>query len=337
MTWKELSLKERAKIYKEARAISPDLTYFDIGDIMDNLPKYSNGGVTQEPVEAVFGLPEVNIYPQNEFGDIARSQGITTARNWRTVKEGTTKGINDFYNDPRTQLVMAGLPLPSILSATDDAMKVVGPMIKNTTPVQYVSNKIDNAVDVVTPIIKNTKDFISKQTRNIQSKYYNNAPWTFKPNPNSYYRAIPKEAIDDAINTGVIRRKGTEFTNEEIRNMPIMDRIKMVGSRAGADQTYFMKSEPWSNKYSLRYGRPNMGTYGDYIIEVSDNVPFIPIKTKGKISSDVMNNLSKDFNPEIRGMAIPKANVLPEKTIPLDANVNMYAPDWFYGFKKIKH
>jgi hypothetical protein len=44
----------------------------------------------------------VNIYPQNEFGDIARSQGINRARNWRKVKEGTTKGINDFYNDPRT-------------------------------------------------------------------------------------------------------------------------------------------------------------------------------------------------------------------------------------------
>ena len=42
-------------------------------------------------MEATFGLPEVNIYPQNEFGDIARSQGIRTARNWRTVKEGTTK------------------------------------------------------------------------------------------------------------------------------------------------------------------------------------------------------------------------------------------------------
>ena len=39
MTWKELSLKERAKIYKEARAISPDLTYFDIRDIIDNIKK----------------------------------------------------------------------------------------------------------------------------------------------------------------------------------------------------------------------------------------------------------------------------------------------------------
>ena len=99
MTWKELTLKERSKLYKQVRGLYPDLTYFDIRDLIDNprISAYANGGVTQEPVEATFGLPEVNIYPQNEFGDIARNQGITTARNWRTVKEGTTKGINDFY------------------------------------------------------------------------------------------------------------------------------------------------------------------------------------------------------------------------------------------------
>ena len=134
MTWKELSLKDRTKMYKQARALSPDLTYFDIRDLIDGMevPTYSNGGTTKEPVEATFGLPEVNIYPQNEFGDIARNQGITTARNWRTVKEGTTKGINDFYNDPRTQMVMAGLPMPSMIDAAADAIKVVTPIIKNS-------------------------------------------------------------------------------------------------------------------------------------------------------------------------------------------------------------
>ena len=145
MTWKELSLKERSKIYKEARAISPDLTYFDIRDIMDNLPKYSNGGITQEPVEATFGLPEVNIYPQNEFGDIARSQGITTARNWRTVKEGTTKGINDFVNDPRTQLVMAGLPMPSMVDGVVDAIRAIKPtanLIKKPIKASYNSGEM---------------------------------------------------------------------------------------------------------------------------------------------------------------------------------------------------
>ena len=51
-----------------------------------------------------------------------------------------------------------------------------------------------------------------------------------------------------------------------------------------------------------------------------------------------MENLEKNYNPEIkvRGLAIPKANVLPEKVIPLDENVKLYKPDWFRGFKEIK-
>ena len=51
-----------------------------------------------------------------------------------------------------------------------------------------------------------------------------------------------------------------------------------------------------------------------------------------------MKNLEKNYNPEIRikGIAIPKANVLPEKVIPLDENVKLYKPDWFRGFKEIK-
>ena len=49
-----------------------------------------------------------------------------------------------------------------------------------------------------------------------------------------------------------------------------------------------------------------------------------------------MKNLEKNYNPEIKGIAIPKANVLPEKVIPLDENVKLYKPDWFRGFKEIK-
>ena len=49
-----------------------------------------------------------------------------------------------------------------------------------------------------------------------------------------------------------------------------------------------------------------------------------------------MKNLEKNYNPEIKGLAIPKANVLTEKVIPLDENVKLYKPDWFRRFKEIK-
>lgn len=58
-------------------------------------------------------LPDVGVYPDNRWGHIARTQGLQRARNWRAVKEGTTKGINDFANDPRTQFVLAATPSPS--------------------------------------------------------------------------------------------------------------------------------------------------------------------------------------------------------------------------------
>ena len=187
----------------------------------------------------------------------------------------------------------------------------------------------------------------------LKSTYYNKAPWTFKPNPDSYYRAMPKEAIDDAIETGVIRHKpkSSKFLELlELKNSPDpeiaskaslefskLSRVdKMnVGSRSAPGQTYFMKGRPLTRVYAEKYNKP-VSHFGDYIIEVSDNVPFIPLKTKGRLVPEVMENLEKNYNPEIKGLAIPKANVLPEKVIPLDENVKLYKPDWFRGFKEIK-
>ena len=127
-----------------------------------NVQKFKDGGQSKK-VEATFGLPEVNIYPQNEFGDIARSQGINRARNWKKVKEGTTKGINDFYNDPRTQMVMAGLPLPSMLDAAGDAIKVVGPIIKNSKVFKNASKTSNRIVNNLSNIVK------SKTTKTINN------------------------------------------------------------------------------------------------------------------------------------------------------------------------
>lgn len=77
-----------------------------------NLCNMTNSNKKNDNVAAIYSLPEINIYPQNRFGDIARKQGLETARNWRKVREGTTAGINEFVNDPRAQFVQALLPLP---------------------------------------------------------------------------------------------------------------------------------------------------------------------------------------------------------------------------------
>lgn len=84
MKWKDLSLKERKQIYDSVRVNNPGATYFDIKQQFDSIPAYEDG--KDESVAASFSLPEVNIYPQNRFGDIARTQGYETAKNWKKVK-----------------------------------------------------------------------------------------------------------------------------------------------------------------------------------------------------------------------------------------------------------
>lgn len=77
-----------------------------------------------------YSLPEVNIYPNNRWGDIARKQGLETARNWRKVKEGTTAGINKFANDPRTQFVQSLLPLPQGIESIGKGVNTASKPIK---------------------------------------------------------------------------------------------------------------------------------------------------------------------------------------------------------------
>lgn len=123
MKWKDLSLKERKQIYDSVRVNNPDATYFDIKQQFDSIPEYEDG--KDNSVAAVYSLPEVNVYPQNRFGDIARSQGYETAKNWQTVRNATTAGINEFVNDPRTQFVSAALPMPSGIEVLSDAINIV--------------------------------------------------------------------------------------------------------------------------------------------------------------------------------------------------------------------
>lgn len=151
-------------------------------------------------MEATFGLPEVNIYPQNEFGDIARSQGINRARNWKKVKEGTTKGINDFYNDPRTQMVMAGLPLPSMLDAAGDAFKVVGPIIKNSKVGKNTAEVFGNIKGSVKKYIN--KNIVNNLTEHVQG--------------------------DEAIK--MFKEYGGQ--EEIVKNSPLMDRLKRYAPEA---------------------------------------------------------------------------------------------------------
>ena len=78
MKWSDLSFKERKQIYDNIKAQNPDTTYLDIKQQFDSIPGYEDG--KDNSVAAVYSLPEVTVYPQNKFGDIARTQGYETAK-----------------------------------------------------------------------------------------------------------------------------------------------------------------------------------------------------------------------------------------------------------------
>lgn len=230
--------------------------------------KYQGGGQAKQ-IDASFGLPEVNIYPQNEFGDIARSQGINRARNWKKVKEGTTKGINDFYNDPRTQMVMAGLPLPSMLDAAGDAIKVVGPVIG-----KYLKNKT---------FIKNS-DYLSEKMGYVKINHpehiQKNIPKIYAfENIESKTPTNIKEAIQISLKGS---RSAKDFVNSDAvknsakRNAEIYNRINKTN----------IPSSDYTSKASL--SSKFVDNFDDY---VNTNSPTGNTSTIGGLYDEASNQL----------------------------------------------
>lgn len=62
-------------------------------------------------VAAWYSLPNVDVYPQNRFGDIARRKGLSTARNWSALRAAVANSKDQFLNDSRTQFVLSLLPV----------------------------------------------------------------------------------------------------------------------------------------------------------------------------------------------------------------------------------
>ena len=72
-------------------------------------------------IAASFLLPGVEVYPNNRFGDIARKQGLETARNWREVRKGTVKGMNDFAGNATSAMTTGVSFVPVVGDAVDAA------------------------------------------------------------------------------------------------------------------------------------------------------------------------------------------------------------------------
>lgn len=264
-------------------------------------------------------------YFQGDTGIHTGKQAVVLPEVTTTPHQSIQNLIKEFKQTPTFKVYEKDKPL----SGADPVGQFIVEGVALGKPTQYLLDKGLQAT-----VGSTSGEILKSALSKAKSTYYNKAPWTFKPNPNSYYRAIPKAAIDDALETRVIRHNPgmtevekimTYGTPEQKAKLTLFDKLQ-ISTRVKANQTYFNKGTPLSETYMNKYGIP-VTNYGSHIIEASDKIPFIPIKTKGKLIPEVMENLGKNYNPEIKGMAIPKANVLPEKVIQLNENIKLYKPD----------
>ena len=134
------------------------------------------------------------------FGDIARKQGIQTARNWRKVKEGTTKGINDFANSDQMQFAQMMLPLPAGFEGAEAAIKSISKPVKegvkkaihipdygfDSDNIQKLNHKLKKAIDTgVLKMETPRKAILDKEEVVVLGDYYN-------PLWQTYYNNIMK-------------------------------------------------------------------------------------------------------------------------------------------------
>lgn len=111
-----------------------------------------------------YRLPEINIYPNNQWGNIARSQGLETARNWRRVKNATTEGINKFGTSTASALkeIVSYTPIGDIQDASDIITNLhnkdyVGASLAGIGFLPFIGNPLRRIIDY-----RNLKKFVDK-------------------------------------------------------------------------------------------------------------------------------------------------------------------------------
>jgi hypothetical protein len=176
---------------------------------------------------------------------------------------------------------------------------------------------------------------------------YKYNPWAFKPNEVNWYRQVGQSAIDDALDTRLIREAGEEVSPrmwEEFQGQlkrlqgddAALDyseryRQQMLASRrpnspffAKGKLFYPMDRKPTITKTGKLSKNPAGKGNADYLIETSlSNESFQPAYVKG---------MSLGIPTEIGETAILKPN---PNLRTLD-NFNLYKRDWLRGYKPIE-
>ena len=187
-----------------------------------------------------------------------------------------------------------------------------------------------------------------KLLNNSVKNAYKINPWAFKPNPKFYYRmGEGKKFIDDVLETNKIRVYN-EDSYANLREAGKISGIREDGKIVLKAKTFPEADTYWSKGVPLD-GRYAPQKYGDYMIEASNDIPFINAvnqKTKQRGFWDYpdinYNNTHakgsyvkprQSYDYDIDG------NIKPSIGKPLEYNhdlIKLYEPHWLKGYKEIK-
>ena len=173
-------------------------------------------------------------------------------------------------------------------------------------------------------------------------------PRAFKPNPNNYYRmGEGKSFIDDVLQTNKIRAYNENSYASlraagKISGLREDGKIVLKAKAFPEADTYWAKGVPLDGRYASQ-------NYGNYMIEASNEIPFIHAvnqRTKQKgfwDAPDVNYNIShtkgnyvkprQSYDYNIEGKITPSIGT------PLEYNPNLiklYKQDWLRGYKPIE-
>ncbi len=191
-------------------------------------------------------------------------------------------------------------------------------------------DKLFKKLSSLVPVEQLSK-FLTEKT--FLKEAYKHNPWAFKPNESNWYRQVGKPAIDDAIETGLVRERGEEVSPKNWKEFQ-EQLVRMQGSGLEAAVASRTPASPYFGKGKLFYpmgrkpvssGKKGRGRDGssDYLIETTlPNESFQPSYVKG---------MGLGIPTEIGQTAILK----PDPTIRGLENFKLYKQDWLQGYKEI--
>ena len=180
----------------------------------------------------------------------------------------------------------------------------------------------------------------------IQNTYKYN-PWAFKPNPESYYRmGKGRKFIDDVLETNKIRAYNeNSYANlradGKISGIREDGEILLKAKTFPEPDTYWSKGVPLDGRYAPQ-------KYGDYMIEASNDIPFINSvnqRTKQKgfwdapdVNYNATHNTGNYVKPRQSYGYNIEGNIKTSIGTPLEYNsdlIKLYEPHWLKGYKEI--